>query len=1117
MSLALLPENARKSDLIQVLVKKLEAPQPVAFDYIGQLVQLANQVTPDVAQINRLFPEYTPHDAQYHLNRLFDVADRVIEKRRYESLNAVELFVIAASLYAHDWGMAVSDAERDALKEALTAKKRPTGFDFLHKEHELVEQFAGRSNVPVAVVFDDVSLWREYVRETHAERSAQRARSFFMKEGGGVGDAIGRVAWAHGIEFEELQRPEAFPIDFGVNGCSVNLRALAVYIRLIDLLDIADDRTPYAIWHFVAPRNPRSAMEWKKHRALHPVTFPSYQSSRRILVDGSTNDPEVWAALRDLARYVDDQVRGCNDLLSCLADARYHLDLPVVEWRIHAEGFSPVDLRFEFNRERTFHILSEEIYDGDCYVFLRELLQNSIDAIRMRKELLQRDGMQIDGLIRFEVQHSSNGDTVVRCYDNGIGMDEYIIRNYLAVAGRSFYTSADFKRHGLQMDAISRFGIGILSCFMAADEIAIETLRDPNIAGRKEPLRIEIPHVTRQFRVFPGDGTAKTGTCVTVKVLGKYLSTAPEGWNHKLRVTDYIAQVAGFVEFPILIQEDLSSVVIVHPDADQAAVRQSVSQALGRGNPTRIEIRCKGLIYPWDKMFAPQDIPVAQEHLEIEWFNIDDLWEESEEHPFEGRIGVVVPKQKQHLCFASHNFEDPHYRALSVITPGESKLTPVSIRCCERFKTNGEPISISQDPTTDLHYNGIMVPQNFEGWRSSSAFSIPDPYYAVNVRRSSNTILNVARSAVRGEHSSWRDQINAHLHSAVLRKHAADIMRMSPEQRFMAMGRLRAWYHISTEQFESEIPIAVWAVPWFHSDRSWSFTEIQDVVSEKVPVFPDFRFTNEVEDSLRVGLGYPITTRIAYSVIDYWAGEPSVCVRDLRTEFYFRDEIQAALYLTDFALSRVRPNRKIRFIKGWRFDADCIPQTCYFKTQEAFERDPAKLQKMAFETNEVLLPQQWEVLRDYHRSTTVFGEEVVGVFESPFERCFGFGACAFNLAHPSVQLCLWLDLALSLHPHSKQLKPAVAGTLRDLLNHAWNSFLSYTSYTNGQVRHNYDIMVEAFQKADLFPNVAIPPAPRVEDLVPDSIVEVDGVPMLVTGLRYGGSNPSRSFGQCLGS
>src|SRR5438874_2056917 len=115
MSFEHLPEKARSSLLIQTLDAKLKQPPNADFDYRGQLVSLAQRVTADVAFINQLFPEYTPHDAHYHLTRLFHIADLVVEKNRFEQLNAAELFVLAAALYAHDWGMAVSEQERATI------------------------------------------------------------------------------------------------------------------------------------------------------------------------------------------------------------------------------------------------------------------------------------------------------------------------------------------------------------------------------------------------------------------------------------------------------------------------------------------------------------------------------------------------------------------------------------------------------------------------------------------------------------------------------------------------------------------------------------------------------------------------------------------------------------------------------------------------------------------------------------------------------------------------------------------------------------------------------------------------------------------------------------------
>ena len=515
--------------LTQNLQERANQRRDVTFDYQGELRRFKERVSAEIRQINELFPEYTPHDDKYHISRLFHIADKVLGQQLISGLNASELFVLACSLYGHDWGMAVSEAEKHFIVRGVPpAGRHSNEFGLLPNESERFKQFlkehsptntGENGDVPVAV-------WREYVRQTHAARSGQRARLYFEPQGGGLGEAITRACEGHWIDFEKLQDYYLYPPDFSVLGESINLRALAVYVRLIDLLDIADDRTPFVIWKFVAPRDPVSKMEWAKHRALNPIACPPYQAGRSIQIDGSTDDYEVYAALEDLHAWIQEQFKGCMDTLHRLNDPRHRLDLYQIDWRVAARGFDPISIRFEFERSSVFEILSNYVYQGDSHVFLRELLQNSIDAIHVRREILQRKGAGVEnvGVIRVDVEHKDNGDCELSWSDDGSGMDEYIVKNYLSMVGRSYYRSTDFEREGLSFDPISRFGIGLLSCFMVADRVDIKTYRDPYISQQSKPLHIEIPSVLRQFRTssHPHE-SAQVGTQVKVHVKGEKL------------------------------------------------------------------------------------------------------------------------------------------------------------------------------------------------------------------------------------------------------------------------------------------------------------------------------------------------------------------------------------------------------------------------------------------------------------------------------------------------------------------------------------------------------------------------------------------------------------------
>jgi HSP90 family molecular chaperone len=72
-------------------------------------------------------------------------------------------------------------------------------------------------------------------------------------------------------------------------------------------------------------------------------------------------------------------------------------------------------------------------------------------------------------------------DWYLQVDDNGMGMDDYVVRNYFANVGRSYYRSADFlqdkAKDALDFAPVSQFGIGILSAFMVGDLLTVETRR----------------------------------------------------------------------------------------------------------------------------------------------------------------------------------------------------------------------------------------------------------------------------------------------------------------------------------------------------------------------------------------------------------------------------------------------------------------------------------------------------------------------------------------------------------------------------------------------------------------------------------------------------------------
>src|SRR4030095_10741523 len=167
------------------------------------------------------------------------IADTVLTERAFQQMNATELFVLAAALYSHDWGMAVNEVERVYITEGkLPPNIPPQELWTLPDEQETFRRFVTERHQqqfeePIPTV-----EWREYVRTTHAIRSSERVRRFF-EEYPGVGEAVARVCEGHSLDFEDLDDFDSYPTNYAILRETVNLRALAIYLRLIDLLDLA--------------------------------------------------------------------------------------------------------------------------------------------------------------------------------------------------------------------------------------------------------------------------------------------------------------------------------------------------------------------------------------------------------------------------------------------------------------------------------------------------------------------------------------------------------------------------------------------------------------------------------------------------------------------------------------------------------------------------------------------------------------------------------------------------------------------------------------------------------------------------------------------------------------
>ncbi|HKZ01923.1 MAG TPA: ATP-binding protein [Pyrinomonadaceae bacterium] len=1008
-----IPKDLPDCAFFTILASKVEERHDITFDFFGSLESFRKRVSGEVQYINQLFPEYTPHDEHYHLKRLFYVADTLLGKERIETLNSAELFILAISLYGHDWGMAVSEAE----KQYICTGTLPDGITkdelwILPDERARVSKFIREQRLTKdGNPFEDIKLWREYVRQTHAFRSAERVRRFFEKLDGGVAEAGERACVGHWLDFEALEDHQSYPADLPVLRESVNLRAVTIYLRLIDLLDIAEDRTPYVFWKFVAPRDPRSKMEWAKHRALRPITCPSYQEGRSIRVDGSTDDHEVYAALQDLRVYCEQQLRRSNDVLARMNDPRHMLDLYHVDWRVGARGFQPVSIQFEFDRAKMFEILSDQIYQGDPYVFLRELLQNSIDAIRMRREVLERRGVSPGnlGTILVDVEHRENGDAIVTWRDDGIGMDEYVVRNYLAVAGKSYYRSPDFEREGLRMDPISRFGVGILSCFMVADRVEIETFKDPYLPPPGNPLAIRIPAVQRQFRIEAlAQENRSYGTIVRVFVEGKkLLGRERDKEFQKLDVTGYLSVIAGFVEFPIVITEGSRKTVVLHPKNSPDTARERFG--------SEFQVHQIDLNYPWSRGIVPQDVPTARQFLRED--NLDLSFDLGLQD-YEGVLSYLVPANDEMDFYVGAD-------RWAVVGPDDDSNG-------DRVRWNTKSMAISNSGQrsvwSGIYKDGILVPGAGVSLGSHYTGSPSRPLILINLKRSSATKLDLARMQILAGKSHWEVPFWEAYLQHLSKSNKNVLLGLKPRDRFYHLSRLFAFQqlsYIARERLTEILPLENWSVPCLDPGGQLSYIEWRDLKSDIVFECPD-KMESEVTELLIAEWSRGKTYN---GYLQRWSGSRCI-VKETDSN---RGTVRAMCMIASYLLSREHSWGAIRFLQSPRGEG-ILSQRIWLPrgmSQESLATEHVLEKAAEFPADVNSREAEW-LLENLGAPEREFGIEIKE-FWPPFDRAFLYGGEVLNIRHRVTQSFLQCLARFELLKRKSAMTDIEQGQFEDAL------------------------------------------------------------------------------------
>lgn len=484
--------------------------------------------------------EFTLHDGD-HLFRVLHLMERLLPADAIKELSTPEILLLILSAFFHDIGMAPD------IKTVLSWKKiwdKSPAFSDENEQSEYAKFQRYVSSRPdqserIESMLDqgDVSgadlaksyLVTDYIRITHATRAREIIQEFWLEEiryrDTNLTVEFSSICFSHNDDaLALLELDKNYLCGPDTYAC---LPLVAVILRLADLLDFDGKRTPETLFSHLFVRHPISLKEWAKHRAVEAWSI----NSKVIQFHAKCKHPAIEASIHAFCDIIDNELSVCNNVLSVINEfnknlgRNIYLQIPFKVDRSKIETQKDIFGKPDYlYRQSQFNLSKRQVIDllmgtklyGDPAVALRELLQNSIDACLLRKALEESWGNSYIPQINVKY-HTENGEDFLEVIDNGTGMDQHIVDSYYSKVGASFYKSPDFYELKSQSNAnftpTSRFGIGILSTFMVADTLEVDTRRIYGPYDSSEPINLTIEGQESIFwirtgkRLTPGTAT----------------------------------------------------------------------------------------------------------------------------------------------------------------------------------------------------------------------------------------------------------------------------------------------------------------------------------------------------------------------------------------------------------------------------------------------------------------------------------------------------------------------------------------------------------------------------------------------------------------------------------
>jgi molecular chaperone HtpG len=394
-------------------------------------------------EIQKLMNQYSTHFIEYsehnksHANKLGKIVSNLLLNGQVKYFNEHELYILSNAFYLTDIGVCQSEETlKDKYYSDFTANK----------------------------TYNYSGSFEYYLRRNHHKISF----NFIKDERELLGippeyqEAIALVSQAHCSIQNNIKDQTIYQVEYTIDDYStktVYLPYLACLILLADNIDVENINSENLLRKFINyPKYFTSKGIWEEEKAK-----PKGQSSKdgeRLSFNGCINDQLLYLGVSEHIQRLQEILKDCDQILRKLpASIGFStFRLKFIDNNIQSPFKDEVGLSIDYkNIIHTF--FGKKIY-RDEHVAIRELIQNALDSCELKSK--NEDGYTPKITIEL------NDSNLIVC-DNALGMDKYVVENYFAKLGSSYYCDNNIQ------NSIGQFGVGVFSYFMLCNSFTVET------------------------------------------------------------------------------------------------------------------------------------------------------------------------------------------------------------------------------------------------------------------------------------------------------------------------------------------------------------------------------------------------------------------------------------------------------------------------------------------------------------------------------------------------------------------------------------------------------------------------------------------------------------------